>query len=392
MRWLKALGHTCLAVMLGLAVTWRLGTTTQRHELLETLHLSGLMDRIVEMRPVNNDPTGSQPIAQMVLLPPVPALGPKVVEIAPSRAPGDLESACRPDAIANPTRKTSREVFRWTDANGKVVFSDRNPAGDEAQVIGRTADGGVSMFSTDYRFIGRSAQPEFELELSSNIDGVFRFLADSLDLANVKPLHVTLTVIEGEERFISYRNLKTPNLATTSGFYTFDGNQAVVRWLGSVSTMAVARHEVTHLALGNWLGNVPLWLNEGLAEFVERLSFQHSYALAPAPVDEMRTIEGLRRDGKLPGLRAFLVMDRNDWNRLGSEVAYPYAWSLVHFLMKDPQDRLIVSNYLNELAKNRCRIIDQQAYLEASYPGGLNRLETDWQNWLINSQPQHLTF
>ncbi len=166
---------------------------------------------------------------------------------------------CRTSGVANPTHKTQQEVYRWTDADGRPAFSDQPPRGTDAQVVGLTAEGGVGMFSSDYRFVGGAGDSAFASALPANIDGVFRFLAKGLALHEVQPLHVRLTVIEGERRFVDYLNSKPHklNITTTSGFYSFDGNEAVVRWMGPEVTMAVMRHEITHLALGNWLGDPP---------------------------------------------------------------------------------------------------------------------------------------
>ncbi|WP_373509168.1 hypothetical protein [Thiocapsa sp.] len=138
------------------------------------------------------------------------------------------------------------------------MFSDRKPSVPDARVVGHTAEGGVGMFSTDYRFFGARRDSGFDSAVSANIDGVFRFLAKGLDLEGVEPLHVRLTVIDGERRFIAYRDRRTSTLTTTSGFYAFDGNEAVVRWMGQETTMRVVRHEIAHLALGNWLGDIPV--------------------------------------------------------------------------------------------------------------------------------------
>ncbi len=156
--------------------------------------------------------------------------------------------------------------------------------------------------------------------------------------------------------------------------------------MGPAVTMVVTRHEITHLALCNWLGDTPLWLNEGLAEFSERLQFQQSYATAPAPVRNLDNVARLRRSGSLPALPSFLAMDRDDWNRLGNDIAYPYAWSLVHFLIKGPQHRPLVGAYLNTQAQHRCRAFDHAGYLDLNYPGGLDAVASDWGAWLIRSQ------
>ncbi len=193
------------------------------------------------------------------------------------------------------------------------------------------------MFSADYKYLGKPPQTEFQRALERNIDGVFRMFSTELQLRTVEPLHVNITVIDGIARFTQYRNKKTSGLATTAGYYSFSENEAVVRWAGQQRTLAVARHEITHLALGNWLGSIPLWFNEGMAEVMEQLEFQQSYARAEAPLSRVQHLRELHRSGKLPAFRRFLDSERGDWDRIGSDTAYSYAWSLVYFLIQDAQ-------------------------------------------------------
>jgi hypothetical protein len=304
----------------------------------------------------------------------------------------EVGSPCAPIRTPNPTRKAQRDVYRFTDDAGRAVFSDRKPTVHDARVVGHTAEGGVGMFSTDYRFFGARRDSGFDSAVSANIDGVFRFLAKGLDLEGVEPLHVRLTVIDGERRFVAYRDRRTSTLTTTSGFYAFDGNEAVVRWMGPETTMRVVRHEIAHLALGNWLGNTPLWLNEGLAEVVERMRFELSSATVPVPGKDIGDVARLRRSGRLPPLRTFLSMERADWNRIGPEIAYPYAWSMVHFLLESPQRRSLTSAYLNTIAQYRCRAFDHEAYLNRVYPGGLSAFAADWAAWLADGRPLALRY
>ncbi|MBV5272182.1 MAG: hypothetical protein JZU52_00615 [Lamprocystis purpurea] len=64
----------------------------------------------------------------------------------------------------------------------------------------------------------------------------------------------------------------------------------------------------------------------------------------------------------------------------------------MHFLLKDPQHRPLVSAYLNTLAQHRCRAFDHAGYLDLNYPGGLDALAANWGAWLIEGQAVALTY
>lgn len=301
-----------------------------------------------------------------------------------------LGNPCAAGAPINPSRAARREVYRWTDADGRVHFADRAPAGVAAETVGETASTGVSGFSLDDRYLGGEAPAELRLALGTNIDGVLRIVARELGLANARPVHVKLTIIEGDAQFAAYSERFAKGLATMGGFYSFNGNEAVVRWTDLAQTLTAARHEIAHLALGNWVGLTPLWLNEGLAQVVERLEFRQSFARAEAPWAEVLYLRRLHAEGRLPELGWLLTSEQEDWRRAGFETTYPYAWSLVHFLIQDTEGSRMLRAYLSELAAKRCQAFDHLALLSALYPGGLDGLESDWRRWLLEGPPAAL--
>lgn len=248
------------------------------------------------------------------------------------------------------------------------------------------------MFSADYQYLGKAPPADFQRALERNIDGVFRFFDRDLGLREVAPLHINITIIEGTRRFTRYRAKKAVGLATTSGYYSFANNEAVVRWADHTRTLAVARHEMSHLAMGNWVGLTPLWFNEGMAEFMESLEFQQNYARAEAFSERVKVLRALDRSDRLPKFRWFLRSKRRDWDRIGNDIAYAYAWSLVQFLIQDPKRQQLVSEYLNVMSEHKCQQFDHTAFFEARYHGGLEAFEEQWHQWLVRELPVPVHF
>jgi hypothetical protein len=197
-------------------------------------------------------------------------------------------------------------------------------------------------------------------------------------------------VIQGRNRFLAYRNKKDPALTTDSGFYRFADNEAVVRWTTKETAIAVAQHEVAHLVVGNLLGDVPLWLNEGVAEVVERLSFSASGIRAEPDVEAVESLGARAAGGSWPTLRTFMSLSRRDWDKQGETFSYQYAWSLVHFLLEDSDRRDVLIDHVQALADQRCRNFDSVGFLDGRYPGGISGLERDWLRWLRVKRPQSL--
>src|SRR6185369_11829680 len=95
----------------------------------------------------------------------------------------------------------------------------------------------------------------------------------------------------------------------------------------------VAFHEYVHLHLRDNIPGVPLWLNEGLAEFYGSLQFSGGEALLGLPLPYY--IRLLRSEEMLP-LATLLGIDSrsphyNEQDQSG--IFYGESWALVHYLM-----------------------------------------------------------
>jgi hypothetical protein len=374
---------TVLAVLLMLAlllpVIWLVSTDEQRAQYRAWLGVDPTDDGIAK---------GTGPIA--------PPYWARIVE--PPRSARPAKSGlrhndvlvCDARKVASPAKLPKADVYRWTDDQGRLHFSDQPPTPELATNVEPVVLDGRSRFSAKWVFDGFKPPALLREELERKTDGVFRFFEHVLRLDDMAPLHVNLRVIQGRKRFVAYRNKKNPALTTDSGFYGFADNEAVVRWTDKETAIAVAQHEIAHLVVGNLLGDIPLWLNEGIAEVAERLSFSANGIRAEP---DLAAVESLseRADGRgWPALRSFMGLSRGDWDKQGETFSYQYAWALVYFLLEDSDRRDVLIDHVQALADHRCRNFDSVGFLDRRYPGGVNGLERDWLRWLRVGRPQSL--
>ena len=101
------------------------------------------------------------------------------------------------------------------------------------------------------------------------------------------------------------------------------------------------RHECTHALLHSKIGRLPIWIDEGLAEYFEASKAQRvykepyftqikrnvSYNLI-APVPDLKKLENVKKMGD------FL------------EIHYRNSWSWINFMINDPARQKILGNYL----------------------------------------------
>ncbi len=164
----------------------------------------------------------------------------------------------------------------------------------------------------------RSLQ-ELERDLAEHLD--FRPHADD------QP--VEIYVLDDRNSFIHFLKFHFPELPQRRAFFLALGNQRVVYTYSSPRLEEDLRHEATHALLRGAYGDLPLWLDEGLAEYFE------SDLTKPGALDER--ISPLAADLKtgwvpdltrLEGLSDIREMTPRD---------YRESWAWVHLLLNGSQ-------------------------------------------------------
>lgn len=117
---------------------------------------------------------------------------------------------------------------------------------------------------------------------------------------------------------------------------------------------SVIYHEYTHLLLSKAAEWIPLWVNEGLAEFYQNTDIREKEAMLGQPSSD--DILWLRGNRLLPLPTLFTVDAKSPYyheENKGS-IFYAEAWALVHFLEVNDfkQKTHRVTDYLNLLAQN----------------------------------------
>ncbi|MCC9607814.1 DUF1570 domain-containing protein [Blastopirellula sp. JC733] len=124
------------------------------------------------------------------------------------------------------------------------------------------------------------------------------------------------------------------------------GTHIYAHWSDHVVTDL--RHELTHAYLHANVGQIPLWLDEGLAEYFE---------VPPQPgrinPEHLPTLNGaLQNGGWRPNLDRLSTLDRPE---AMTRLDYAEAWLWTHYLLSGPQRGLITSKLA---AESRHELVD----------------------------------
>jgi tRNA A-37 threonylcarbamoyl transferase component Bud32 len=182
-------------------------------------------------------------------------------------------------------------------------------------------------------------------ELIRELNGLREQVTTILDLP-VKRDPIVVYLFKDETEYRRYMNATYPRLPPRSAYFVGTSTELAVYTHWGQNVREDLRHEYTHGLLHSGLKRVPLWLDEGLAEYFEVAGpkpggMNHDYAehLAQA------VASGWRPDLKrLENLDDSAQMKRAD---------YQEAWAWVHyFLNTTPQAKTALVTYLAELRTN----------------------------------------
>jgi hypothetical protein len=154
---------------------------------------------------------------------------------------------------------------------------------------------------------------------------------------------VVVYLFTDETRYAGYMNSTYPDLPPRRAFFIGSPAELAVYAFWGDQVRVDLRHEYTHGLLHASLKQVPLWLDEGIAEYFEvpdagpqRINVEHAQRLTTAV-----------QNGWRPDLRRLEAIDSvNQMHRLD----YQEAWAWVHFLMHEsPESRSLLLGYIETL-------------------------------------------
>lgn len=181
-------------------------------------------------------------------------------------------------------------------------------------------------------------------ELIKDLNRLREEILATLDLP-VQKQTVVVYLFGEENRYSQYLHTRYPMLPPRRAYFVGSPKELAVYTYWGERIQEDLRHEFTHGVLHATLKDVPLWLDEGLAEYFEVVSqpvgMNREYAMNLAA----SIATGWQPDlNRLESLEAVEEMHKAD---------YQEAWAWVHFLLGHSDDsRLVLTSYLHDLRTN----------------------------------------
>jgi len=156
-----------------------------------------------------------------------------------------------------------------------------------------------------------------------------------------EPIHVYL--FETEQRFDEFMRHAYPKFPSRRAFFVESDTRLALYAFWGDRVAEDLRHETTHGYLHSVVPGIPLWLDEGLAEYFEVP--RGTRGLNQPHVDQLLTMlmtQGWRPDlTRLESLRTVDAMRQED---------YAEAWAWMHWMLEsDPELRTLLQHYIQSL-------------------------------------------
>ena len=154
------------------------------------------------------------------------------------------------------------------------------------------------------------------------------------------PIHVYLYA--DESAYTNFMNLRFPEMASRRAIFVGTDTQLSVYAYWGDHVAEDLRHEVSHGYLHAAVPNLPLWIDEGLAEYFEVGAGRRG--LNDAHVDLLMpqiTAGTFQPDlARLEALNSAATMTQQD---------YAESWAWVHYLLETDERAALVTEYLRDL-------------------------------------------
>lgn len=156
-------------------------------------------------------------------------------------------------------------------------------------------------------------------------------LATTLNLRPSRHV-VRVTIFENRQSFDEHIQRNFPELPHRRAFFLKQGDDLLIFACKGASLQADLRHEATHALLNSRLPDVPIWLDEGLAEYCEAWTAEHG--VKPENVHRLLAIDAAAalRDWDLRRLESL----RSLWQMSAAD--YRASWLWVHYALHGPAD------------------------------------------------------
>ncbi|HEX4899769.1 MAG TPA: tetratricopeptide repeat protein [Pyrinomonadaceae bacterium] len=234
-------------------------------------------------------------------------------------------------------------------------------------------DNWISVRSRNFQLIGNAGEKDVR-QVANRLEQFREVFTRLFPKAKfISPVPTTVIVFKSDKSYSPFRS--NPNIA---GYFQPGPDVNYITLTtevrGEQDPFTVIFHEYTHLLVNSTLGNVPIWFNEGLAEYYS------SFAIS----DDRKVTLGkpighhvyLLRESKMLPLPTLFQVDHKSphYNERDKQsIFYAQSWALVHYLIQKPGGSDAIDKFMGLMNSN----ISLDDAFQQSFQTTFEKMETD---------------
>ena len=295
---------------------------------------------------------------------------------------------CHKPKTQNLDNVKKQKIYKWVDENGRTHF------GEKPSLSKQTSNNEVEDLSKQYASLQQEVKLTIEYpnwagdsfiesEIKKQGKMVHKVLSHYVPKVYQRQINLKIILFKDVKEFDAHRDAQKAN-AQWGAYYSSVSNSIYLpRYPNIEQTMAIARHEMTHAMLAGMIGPVPVWLNEGLAEYMESFSWQMNTAIAQPRVDQYRRLQNA-------SMKNLAATEHQDFYGSNQSTNYLQAGATLYFLLDHQAGRQWLKRSFAFYGQNPCRKVSGHQLFSRSYPGGIEGANDNFQSWLSKGKfPTH---
>jgi hypothetical protein len=258
-------------------------------------------------------------------------------------------------------------------------------------------------FNTDCYEVATNLERREAIEIAHHMDLVFREYERRLSSFGTRnSKRIRLYLLDSYDDYLAHLASEGINGSNSGGMFFVLGGEAGLATFEEGQTrrrmLGVLQHEGFHqFAYVRIAENLPIWVNEGLAEYFEQAVLVRTrFRIGQASRTKIERLQAAIEDDKTFTFEHMLSMTPREWaSRVsgGDERAvtmYDQAWSMVHFLVHARNGRFagMFEEYLRALSQG---LQGEQAFERAFETDDIGSFEAAWEDYVAEMEPDPLS-
>mgnify|MGYP002700072636 FL=1 len=295
---------------------------------------------------------------------------------------------CRKPKTQNLNNVNKQKIYKWVDAEGRTHFGEKpalanDASNKETEDLSKQYEALQQEVKLSIEYPNWAGDSLIESEIKKQGKMVHKVLSHYVPKSHLRQVNLKIILFKNVAEFEAHRDEQKGN-AQWGAYYSSASNSIYLpRYQNIEQTMAIARHEMTHAMLAGMLGPVPVWINEGLAEYMESFSWRINIAVAEPRVSEYGQLKGA-------SMEQLANTEHQDFYGSDQKMNYLQAAASMYFLLDHQAGRLWLKRSFAFYAENPCHKASIDQLFGQNYPDGIDGASRNFNAWLIKGKfPSH---